>query len=150
MSYDWNGTPSLAEDELIIEREKPVERSVQGLLESVGVSLLSDWDVLAFVYRHGVSLTSIAQIASLIGYENSIVAGALDRLEREQLIERSRPSQEVCLYRIFSSMDAERQYCLRQLFGQPKGLAGRLILAKRQARVWLESGREEESPESRR
>jgi hypothetical protein len=78
------------------------------------------------------------------------VATALDRLEREKLIERSRPSQEVCFYRIFASMDAERQHCLRQLFGQPEGRVGRLLLAKRQAPVWSESGGEEQSAESRR
>ena len=134
----------------IIEREKPVELSVQGLLESVGISLLSEWDVLAFVYRHGVSLTSIGQIASLVGYENGVVASALDRLEREKLIERSRPSQEVCFYRIFASMDAERQQCLQQLLSQSEGCAWRRLLAKRQAPVWLESGREEQPAESRR
>src|ERR1700676_4927592 len=134
----------------IIEREKPVELSVQGLLESVGISLLSEGDVLAFVYRHGVSLTSIGQIASLVGYENSVVAGALDRLEREKLIERSRPSQEVCYYRIFVSMAAERQQCLQQLLSQSEGCAWRRLLAKRQAPVWSESGREEQSAESRR
>ena len=35
----------------------------------VGISLLSEWDVLVFVYRHGASLTSAEQIARLIGYE---------------------------------------------------------------------------------
>ena len=134
----------------IIEREKPVELSVQGLLESVGISLLSEWDVLAFVYRHGVSLTSIGQIASLVGYENGVVASALDRLEREKLIERSRPSQEVCFYRIFASMDAERQHCLQQLLSQSEGRAGRLLLAKRQAPLRSESGRKEQPAESRR
>ena len=127
-----------------------MELSVQSLLERVGISLLSEWDVLGFVYRHGVSLTSIGQIASLVGYENGVVASALDRLEREKLIERSRPSQEVCFYRIYASMDAERQQCLQQLLSQSEGRAGRLLLAKRQAPVWSESGREEQSAESRR
>ena len=116
----------------------------------MGISLLSEWDVLAFVYRHGVSLTSIGQIAIFVGYENNVVARALDRLEREKLIERSRPSQEVCFYRIYASMDAERQQCLQQLLSQSEGRAGRLLLAKRQAPVWSESGREEQSAESRR
>jgi DNA-binding MarR family transcriptional regulator len=126
-----------------------VEVSVQSLLESMGVSLLSEWDVLAFVYRHGVSLTSIDQIASLVGYENRIVAGVLDRLEREKLIERSRPSQEVCFYRIFAAMDAKRQHCLQQLLSESEGRVGRRLLAKRQAPVWSESGREEQSAEPR-
>jgi DNA-binding MarR family transcriptional regulator len=126
-----------------------VEHSVQGLLDSVGISLLSEWDVLAFVYRHRVSLTSIGQIARLVGYENSVVADALDRLERDKLIERSRPSQEVCFYRIVASMDAERQHCLQQLLNQSDGRAGRLLLARRQAPVWSDSRREHQSTERR-
>jgi DNA-binding MarR family transcriptional regulator len=107
-----------------------VEPSVQSLLESVGISLLSEWDVLAFVYRHGVSLSSIGQIASLIGYESTVVADALDRLERKKLIERSRRSEHVCFYRIFASKDAGRQHCLQQLISRSEGHAGRLLLAK--------------------
>jgi DNA-binding MarR family transcriptional regulator len=117
-----------------------VELSVKSCLESVGISLLSEWDVLAFVYRHGVSLTSIGQIASLIGYESTVVSGALDRLEREKLIERSRPSQEVCFYRILAPTDAGRQHCLQQLISLSEGRARRLLLAKRQKPVWSESG----------
>lgn len=126
-----------------------MELSVQSCLESVGISLLSEWDVLAFVYRHGVSLTSIPHIASLVGYEITVVAGALDRLEREKLIERSRLSQGVCFYRILASTDARRQQCLQQLIRLAEGRAGRLLLAKRQKPVWSESGREEQSAESR-
>lgn len=126
-----------------------MELSVQSCLGSVGISLLSEWDVLAFVYRHGVSLTSIPHIASLVGYEITVVAGALDRLEREKLIERSRLSQGVCFYRILASTDARRQQCLQQLIRLSEGRAGRLLLAKRQKPVWSESGREEQSAESR-
>jgi hypothetical protein len=44
-----------------------------GNLESIGISLISEWGMLAFVYRHGPSLTSTEQIAKLIGYENGAV-----------------------------------------------------------------------------
>jgi DNA-binding MarR family transcriptional regulator len=60
----------------------------------LGISLLTDWDLLAFVYRHGASLTSTDQIARLIGYESAVVGAALDRLERDKLIERSGPLGE--------------------------------------------------------
>src|ERR1700688_4899225 len=110
--------------DLIIEGEKPVELAVQSCLESIGISLLSEWDVLAFVYRHGTSLTSADQIARLIGYESTVVDGALDRLEGEKLIERSRPSQEVRFYRILASMDAGRRRCLQQLISLSESRAG--------------------------
>src|ERR1700724_3709566 len=86
-------------------RGKPLESTVQSCLDSMGISLLSEWDVLAFVYRHGASLASSDQIARLIGYESTVVRAALDRLESENLIERSRLSQGVRFYRILASKD---------------------------------------------
>jgi DNA-binding MarR family transcriptional regulator len=97
----------------------------------MGISLLSEWDVLAFVYRHGASLASSDQIAHLIGYESTVVKAALDRLESEKLIERSRPSEEVRFYRIFASSDAGRQRRLQQIVSLSETRVGRLLLAKR-------------------
>jgi DNA-binding MarR family transcriptional regulator len=97
----------------------------------MGISLLSEWDVLAFVYRHGASLTNSDQIARLIGYESTIVRAALDRLESKNLIERSRPSQGVRFYRILASTDAGRQRCLQQIVSLSETRAGRLLLARR-------------------
>jgi len=119
-----------AEDKLD-RRGKNLELSVQSCLEGVGISLLSEWDVLAFVYRHGATITSADQIARLIGYESAVVSGALDRLERAKLIERSQPSQGVRFYRILASTDARRQHCVQQLVSLSKTRAGRLLLAKR-------------------
>jgi DNA-binding MarR family transcriptional regulator len=101
-------------------------------LESVGISALREWDTLIFVYRHGLSLTSAARIAQLVGYESASVSSALDRLEREKLIEYSRSSHGVRLYRIVaSSADAERLRCFQELINVSQSRAGRLLLAKR-------------------
>jgi DNA-binding MarR family transcriptional regulator len=97
----------------------------------MGISLLSEWDVFAFVYRHGASLASSNHIARLIGYENTVVRAALDRLEREKLIARSRPSKGVRFYRILASTDAGRQRCLQQIVSLSETRAGRLLLARR-------------------
>src|ERR1700680_2416567 len=94
----------------IIEQERTMDLSVQSCLESVGISLLTEWDLLAFVYRHGLSITSIGEIACLIGYESTVVNGALDQLERKKLIERSRLSQGVHFYRILAPTDAGRRH----------------------------------------
>jgi DNA-binding MarR family transcriptional regulator len=128
-----------------IEGEKPMELSVQNCLDDVGISLLSEWDILIFVYRHGASLASADQIARLIGYESSVVSYGLDRLEREKLIERSRPSQGVCFYRILASMDAGHRRCLRQLISLSESRAGRLQLAERLKTPWSDRGREEQA-----
>jgi DNA-binding MarR family transcriptional regulator len=119
-----------ARTDLIIEGEEPVELAVQSCLESIGISPLCELDVLAFVYRHGASLTSADHIARLIGYESAVVSGALDRLEREKLIERSQPCQGVRFYRILTSADAARQGCVQQLVHLSRTRAGRVLLAK--------------------
>jgi DNA-binding MarR family transcriptional regulator len=107
-----------------------LELSLQSCVDNVGVSLLCDWDVFTFVYRHVTSLTSADQIARLIGYESGVVGGALDRLERQKLIERSRPSRGVRLYSV-KSKDVEHRCCLRKLVILSESRAGRLELAKR-------------------
>jgi DNA-binding MarR family transcriptional regulator len=98
----------------------------------MGISLLSEWDVLAFVYRHGASLASSDQIARLIGYEGTVVRAALDRLESENLVERSRPSNEgVRFYRILASTDAGLQRRLQQIASLSETRVARRLLAKR-------------------
>jgi MarR family len=96
------------------ERENVcLEDSVQGCLQSIGISLISEWDMLAFVYRHGPSLTSTEQIAKLIGYERGTVGAALERLEGQSLIERLGPAKGVRLHRMRAH--AGHQRCLLQL-----------------------------------
>ena len=134
----------------IIGREELLARSVQSCLESVGIGLLCEWDVLAFVYRHGASLASADQIARLIGYENTVVGDALERLEREKLIERSRRSQEAHLCRIPAWTGAEPWRCLQELLSLSQTRAGRLLLARLLRPVRTRVGREEQSTESRK
>jgi len=114
----------------INEREQSLEVSVPSCLESVGISCLSEWDVLVFMYRHGTSLANADQIARLIGYEGAIVARTLDWLEREKFIERSRASRGVHFYQTVVSTDAGRQRCLLQLIRLSETRTGRLLLAK--------------------
>ena len=56
--------------------------------------------------------------------------GALDRLESQKLIERSRPSRGVRLYRVANSKDFQHQRCLQELLTLSESRAGRLELAK--------------------
>jgi DNA-binding MarR family transcriptional regulator len=122
---------NLGEIKNIIGHERVLETSLQACVDSVGISLLCDWDVFAFVYRHVTSLTSADQIARLVGYDSRVVGTALDRLERQNLIERSRPSRGVRLYRVLNSKDVEHQKCLRELVALSESRTGRLELAKR-------------------
>ncbi len=99
-------------------------------MKSLGISLMSEWDVLAFVSSRKASLITADGIASLIGYETTAVSAALDHLEDENLIERSELSQGVSLYRILTLRDVTRQACLLQLISLSKTRAGRILLAK--------------------
>jgi DNA-binding MarR family transcriptional regulator len=134
------------EDKTLMECETNSEASIRSCLESMGISLFSDWDMLVFVYRHGASLTSTDQIARLIGYERGVVSAALNRLERNKLIERSGSPQGVCLRRISTETGHRRR--LQQLVSLSETRAGRLLLTKLLKPVPLESGREEPSTES--
>jgi DNA-binding MarR family transcriptional regulator len=116
---------------IILERERMLACPLQSCTDSVGISLLCDWDVFAFVYRHVTSLTSADHIARLVGYESKVVGRALDRLESQKLIERSRPSRGVRFYRVLTSRDVEHRRCLRELVTLSESRAGRLELAKR-------------------
>ena len=123
------GYPIQPKASLINVPERTPELSAQSCLETLRIFLLSEWDVLAFVYRHGAILTSADRLARLIAYEGKVVGDALDRLGCEKLVERSRRSQGVRLYRIPASMDAERWRCLQQLVSLTASRAGRLLLA---------------------
>jgi hypothetical protein len=97
------------------------------------------------VYRHGVTLASADQIASLVGYETAAVDSALTRLALEKLVERSRPSHGVCFFRFLAPSDAERKRCFEQLLSLLENRVGR-VLATNQLRLGhLESCGEQHS-----
>ena len=108
--------------------EKSDELSTRERLATLGVSLLSEWDVLAFLYRHGTSLTSAAQIGHLLGFDRAAVSAALDRLDSVGLIDRSRGSQGVRLYRIAIPTDPLRYSCFIELIRLAEKRDGRLEL----------------------
>ena len=139
------GPPSPNEENASMGRGNHPELPVQSCLDSMGVSLLSEWDVLAFVYRHAASLASIDQIASLIGYESTVVRAALDRLQSLNLIERSRLSEGVRFYRMLALADAARQRRLEEIVKLSETRVGRLLLAKTIEARRFESGREGQS-----
>jgi biotin operon repressor len=111
--------PEMSNDFLVAER-----------LESLGVSRLSEWDVLVFLYHHGTSLTSAAQIAHLLGHSRAALIAALDRLESLGFIVRSRGYQGVRLYRFSVPTDPSRCSCFMELMILAENRPGRLLLLK--------------------
>jgi DNA-binding MarR family transcriptional regulator len=81
--------------------------------------------VFAFVRRHGASLAGAEQIARLVGYDRATVGSALEFLAGKGLVERSRNSNGVRMYRLSRlAPDDPRQRCLQELNGEELKNAG--------------------------
>jgi hypothetical protein len=104
---------------------------IDACLDHIPVSLLSEWDVLVFLYRHGTSLASASQIALLVGYGRSQVGKALDGLVAAGFIQRSRSSQGARLYRFALPIDPAYRQNMEQLLELSETRGGRLILSGR-------------------
>ncbi len=110
--------------------QEPNDESVLEGLQALGITLVSEWDTLAFVQCHGVSLCAPAQLARLIGYDSAEIAAALRTLNLRGLIERSRVSQGARLYRLSDSIEPSRRSCLMELVSLAQNRPGRLQVIK--------------------
>src|SRR6185437_3769021 len=71
---DLNSTIGRIEDQLEMTRnDQATEIPIKECLKSLGLSFLSEWDVLMFLYRHQFSLASAEQIGRLLGYPSKTV-----------------------------------------------------------------------------
>ncbi len=115
---------------LLADQGNPLEISVRGCLKSIGISLLLDWDVLIYLYRHGLSLLGVEQISHSLNCDSATVGNALDRLESRKLIELSRSSKGVRFYKAAISSAGLPQSCVQQLEILTGNRSGRLMLRK--------------------
>ncbi len=115
---------------LAVAAEKSSDVSLLQFLQSLGLSLVTELDTLAFLYSHSVCLCTAAQIAGLIGYEEAEIGSALHRLEEVGLIHRSRNAEGRRLYRFSEPSESERHSCLRDLMSLTQNRTGRLLLLK--------------------
>ena len=99
-------------------------------LHAVGVELTSEWDTLVFLYHHSASLGSAAHIARFIGYDKTETGAALRKLEALGLIERSRVSQGIRIFRFSAPSEPGRHSDLLALMAMGQDRAGRLLLLK--------------------
>jgi|SRR5450432_4184747 hypothetical protein len=97
-------------------------------LDLLGISLLCEWDVLTFLYRHVASLTGAGQIAGLLGYGKAGVEAALEKLDSLRLVKRSRSARGLCIYRLDLSADP-RHGCFLDLMSLAEKRSGRLLVA---------------------
>ena len=114
-----------------MKKDEVSESSIQECLKSLGLSLLCDWDVLIFLHRHQASLASAEHIAHLLGYSNKLVGDALDRLEAQQLVRRSRYSGGVRFYEcIAAAPGLAPESSFRSLATLAETRTGRLLIVK--------------------
>jgi DNA-binding MarR family transcriptional regulator len=99
-------------------------------LKALGVTYLSEWDVLTFLYRHAASLCTATQIATLVGYDKAEIGAALNRLETLGLIQRSRISQGIRIYQFLEPAELARRSSLTELMNLAQNRTGRLLLQK--------------------
>ena len=98
-------------------------------LDAVNIRHLAEWDVLAFIYRHGTNLVSADHIARLLGHGKTAVGSALDTLSSKSLIKRSRSSQGVRFYQISPAIAAgSRRQFLEELMSLTEQRRGRILL----------------------
>src|SRR5712692_8215481 len=114
-----------------MDRENPPEHQVEGWLKTLGIESLCQWDVLVFLYRHPISLFGAEYLACLLGYASGAVVAALDVLEGLRLVERSRVSQGVRLYRLTAPADPQRADALERLFALANSRVDRMALSKK-------------------
>jgi DNA-binding MarR family transcriptional regulator len=114
-----------------MDRENPPDHQVEGWLKTLGVESLCQWDVLVFLFRHPISLFGAEYLACLLGYASGPVVAALDVLEARRLVERSRVSQGVRLYRLTVPADPQRADASERLFDMANSRVGRIALSKK-------------------
>jgi hypothetical protein len=101
-------------------------------LSALGIVDLADWDVLAFISSHGASLAGADKIASLLGYTKAMVRSTLESLTGKSLVEQSRTSFGVRLYRPINAIaapDAPVRIALESLLKFAEDRRGRLLIA---------------------
>jgi biotin operon repressor len=103
--------------------------SLRGHLDTLRISTVAQWDVLAFIHTHGTNLASAEHLSRLLGYGRATIGTALDSLAASGLIQRSRASRGLRLYRLatFPENDS-RPLSLNELIKATGERSGRLLL----------------------
>jgi hypothetical protein len=113
-----------------MEQSPPPDPEIAGWLTTLGVTSLCQWDVLIFLYQHHTTLLDATDLARLLGYTSNAIVTALDRLETQELVARSRVSHGVRLYRVRVSPDFPCGAAFARLSTLAADRAGRVRVAQ--------------------
>jgi DNA-binding MarR family transcriptional regulator len=108
----------------------PPDPEVAGWLHTLGITSRCQWDVLVFLSRHQTTLLGAADLARLLGYPSEAIIVALDVLETQELVARSRVSQGARLYHCRVLPDAPRRAAFAQLQTLAADRVGRVRVAQ--------------------
>src|SRR5919109_400151 len=97
-------------------------------LKSLAIDNICQWDLLVFLHRHRTALVGAEDIARLVPYGTGPIVTALDYLESQGLVERSRLSQGARLYQLIQ-VQGPRGHAFRELVALTLSRAGRLQIA---------------------
>jgi biotin operon repressor len=111
----------------------PPDHRAEGWLHTLGITSLTQLDVLAFVCRHRTSLVGGDLIARLLGYTIETVVRALDALESLGLVVRTRATHGVRIYESALPDDPSRRAALTAVLELTMSRAGRLTLSQQLA-----------------
>jgi hypothetical protein len=105
---------------------QPRDPEITAWLTTVGITSRCQWDVLVFLARHQTTLLGAADLARLLGYTSDTLVVALDLLEAQALVARSRLSQGARLYQYGVPPDSPRGVALARLQRLAADRAGRM------------------------
>jgi len=108
----------------------PPDPAITGWLRLLGVTSRCQWDVLVFLSRHQTTLLGAADLARLLGYPSEVIVVALDVLETQELVTRSRISQGARLYYCRVLPDAPRRAAFAHLQTLAADRVGRVRVAQ--------------------
>jgi DNA-binding MarR family transcriptional regulator len=108
----------------------PSDPEITTWLTTVGITSRCQWDVLVFLARHQTTLLGAADLARLLGYPSDAIVVALDGLETQALVTRSRVSQGARLYHCCVLPDGPRQAALAHLLTLAADRVGRVRVAQ--------------------
>jgi DNA-binding MarR family transcriptional regulator len=108
----------------------PPDPAITGWLTTLGVTSCCQWDVLLFLSHHHTTLLGAADLARLLGYASHTILVALDVLEAQALVARSRVSQGARLYQVRVPLDAARGAAFARLQTLATDRAGRVRVAQ--------------------
>jgi DNA-binding MarR family transcriptional regulator len=109
---------------------QPSDPEITTWLTTLGITSRCQWDVLVFLSRHQTTLLGAADLARLLGYPSEAIVVALDGLETQELVVRSRVSQGARLYHCRALPDAPRRAALAHLQTLAADRVGRVRVAQ--------------------